>query len=76
MGIDLYYHLSTAKHTFMFISTYFLHVTSTSEMALIGSVNHGYGTDECLHYTLNDIMLQMTQVSTSTLVVQWRLVLI
>ena len=31
-------------------------------MALIGSVNHGYGTDEWLHYTLNDIMLQMTQV--------------
>ena len=35
---------------------------STSEMALIDSVNHGYGTDACLHYTLNDIMLQMTQV--------------
>ena len=31
-------------------------------MALIDSVNHGYGTDACLHYTLNDIMLQMTQV--------------
>ena len=36
-------------------------VTSTSEMALISSVNPGHGTDACLHYTLNDIMLQMTQ---------------
>ena len=32
-------------------------------MALIDSVNHGYGTDAYLHYTLNDIMLQMTQAS-------------
>ena len=31
-------------------------------MALISSVNPGHGTDACLHYTLNDIMLQMTQV--------------
>ena len=43
-------------------------------MALIGSVNHGYGTDECLHYTLNDVMLQMTPVYIFTFVVQWRLV--
>ena len=51
-------------------------VTSTSEMALIGSVNHGFGTDAYLHYTLNDIMLQMTQVFIFTFVVQWRLVLL
>ena len=25
-------------------------------MALIGSINHGYDTDVCCHYTLNDIM--------------------
>ena len=44
-------------------------------MALIDSDNHGYGTDVCLHYTLNDIMLQHTQVYIFTFVVQWRLVL-
>ena len=49
-------------------------VTSTSEMALFGSVNLGHGTDVCLHYTLNDIMPQMTQVFIFTFVVQWRLV--
>ena len=49
-------------------------VTSTSEMTLIGSANDGYGTDACLHYTLN--MLQMTQVFIFTFVVQWRLVLL
>ena len=36
----------------------------------------GHGTDACLHYTLNDIMLQMTQVFIFTFVVQWRLVLL
>ena len=51
-------------------------VTSTSEMALIGSVNLSHDTDACLHYTLNDIMLQMTQVFICTFVVQWRLVLL
>ena len=51
------------------------YVTSTSEMAFIASVNHGYGTDACLHYTLNDIVLQMAQVYIFTFVVQWRLVL-
>ena len=51
-------------------------MTSTSEMALIGSGNHGYGTDAYLHYTLNDIMLQMTQVFIFTFVVQWRLILL
>ena len=29
----------------------FWYVTSTREMALIGSINPGYGTDACLHYT-------------------------
>ena len=51
-------------------------MTFTSEMALIGSVNPCHGTDACLHYTLNDIMLQMTQVFIFTFVVQWRLVLL
>ena len=51
-------------------------VTSTSEMALFGSVNLGHGTDACLHYTLNDIMLQMTQVFIFTFVVQLMLVLL
>ena len=37
-------------------------MTSTSEMALIGSVNPGHGTAACLHYTWNDICVQMTQV--------------
>ena len=31
-------------------------------MVLIDSVNHGYGTDACIHYTWNDVVLQMTQV--------------
>ena len=31
-------------------------------MALIGSVNPGHGTAACLHYTWNDIYVQMTQV--------------
>ena len=48
-------------------------MTSTSEMTLFGSVNLSHGTDACLHYTLNDIMLQMTQVFIFTFVVQWRL---
>ena len=65
---------------FMLISAYFYcffsYVTSTNEMALIGSVNLRYGTDAWLHYTLNDIMLQMTQVYIFTSVVQWRLVLL
>ena len=51
-------------------------MTSTSEMNLIGSVNHGYGTDIHLHYTLNDIMLHMTWVYIFTFEVQWRLVLL
>ena len=80
MIIDWYHHLLTVQHTFMLISALFLlvlwNVTSTSEMALFGSVNLGHGTDACLHYTLNDIMLQMTQVFIFTFVVQWRLVLL
>ena len=40
-------------------------------MALIDSVYYGYGTDTCLHYTLIDIMLQMTQVYIFDFVVQW-----
>ena len=64
MIINWYHHLLTVQHMFMLISAYLslvlCHVTSTSEMALIGSVNLGHGTDACLHYTLNDIMLQMT----------------
>ena len=31
-------------------------------MALIDSVNPGHGTAACLHYTWNDICVQMTQV--------------
>ena len=57
-------------HSCLFLHIFTGYVTSTSEMALIGSVNHGYGTDACLHYTLNDIMLQMTQVFIFTFVVQ------
>ena len=49
---------------------------STREMALIDSANPSYGIDTCLHYTLNDIMIQMTQVFIFTFVVQWRLVLL
>ena len=45
-------------------------------MALIDSVYYGYGTDTCLHYTLIDIILQMTQVYIFDFVVQWRLVLL
>ena len=37
-------------------------MTSTSEMALIDSDNHGYGTDAWLHYMVNDIIPQKTQV--------------
>ena len=43
-------------------------MTSTSEMALIGSVNPGHGTAACLHYTWNDICVQMTQVYHFTVV--------
>ena len=43
-------------------------MTSTSEMALIGSVNPGHGTAACLHYTWNDICMQMTQVYYFTIV--------
>ena len=46
-------------HVFLLILWY---VTSTSEMALISSVNPGHGTDACLHNTWNDICVQMTQV--------------
>ena len=69
---------STAHvHAYFYIFLLVLwNVTSTFEMALIGSVNSGYGTDACLHYTLNDIMLQMTQVFIFTFVVQLRLVLL
>ena len=45
-----------------------LYVTSTSEMALIGSVNPGHGTDACLHHTWNDICVQMTQIYHFTIV--------
>ena len=37
-------------------------------MALIGSVNPGHGTAACLHYTWNDICVQMTQVYHFTVV--------
>ena len=75
--ISSFINSTTHVHAYFCISLLVLwYVTSTREMALIGSVNHGYGTDECLHYTLNDIMLQMTQVFIFTFVVQWRLVLL
>ena len=68
---------TTHVHAYFYIFLLVLwNVTSTSEMALFGSVNLGHGTDTCLHYTLNDIMLQMTQVFIFTFVVQWRLVLL
>ena len=68
---------TTHVHAYFYIFLLVLwYVTSTSEMALFGSVNLGHGTDECLHYTLNDIMPQMTQVFIFTFVVQWRLVLL
>ena len=75
--ISSFINSTTHVHAYFYIFLLVLwHVTSTSEMALIGSVNHGYGTDTCLHYTLNDIMPQMTQVFIFTFVVQWRLVLL
>ena len=61
---------NTRSCLFLHIFTSLWHVTSTSEMALIGSVNPSYGTDACFHYTLNDIMLQMTQVFIFPYVVQ------
>ena len=68
---------TTHIHAYFYIFLLVLwHVTSTSEMALIDSDNHGYGTHVYFHYTLNDIMLQMTQVFIFTFVVQWRLVLL
>ena len=54
---------------YIFLLVYWC-LTSASEMALFGSVNLGHGTDACLHYTLNDIMPQMTQVFIFTFVVQ------
>ena len=71
--------ISSTTHVHAYFCIFLLvlwNVTSTSEMALIGSVNLGHGTDACLHYTLNDIMLQMTQVFICTFVVQWRPVLL
>ena len=46
------------------------------DMPFTDSDNHGYGTDVCLHYTLNDIMVQITQVYIFAFVIQWRLVLL
>ena len=43
-------------------------MTSTNEMALIGSVNPGHGTDACFLYTWNDICMQMTPVYLFTVV--------
>ena len=40
-------------------------------MTLADSVNHGYSNNACLHYTLNDIVLQMTQVYIFIFVVQF-----
>ena len=61
---------TTHVHAYFYIFLLALwHVTSTSEMALFGSVNLGHGTNACLHYILNDIMLQMTQVFIFTSVV-------
>ena len=45
-------------------------------MALIDSDNYIYDHDAYPHYTLDYIILQMTQVYIFTLVVQWRLVLL
>ena len=58
-------HVHAYFHVFLLILSY---VTSTSEMALIGSVNPGHGTAACLHYTWNDICVQMTQVYHFTIV--------
>ena len=71
--------ISSTTHIHAYFCIFLLvlwHVTSTSAMALFGSVNLGHGTDACLHYTLNDIMPQMTQVFIFTFVVQWRLILL
>ena len=51
-------------------------MTSISEIALIDSVNYGYVTDACHHYSLNDIMRQVTQVYIFVFVVQWKPVLL
>ena len=71
--------MNSTVHVYAYFYIFLLllwHVTSISEMVLFGSVNLGHGTDACLHYTLNDFMLQMTQVFIFTFVVQWRLVLL
>ena len=59
---------STVQHTFAYFHVILWYVTSTSEMALICSVNPGHGTAACLHYTWNDICVQMTQVYHFTVV--------
>ena len=71
-AIGSFHHLLTVQthvhayfHVFLLILSY---VTSTSEMALIGSVNPSHGTAACLHYTWNDICVQMIQVYHFTVV--------
>ena len=43
-------------HAYFYIFLLFVwYVTFTSEIVLIDSINHGYGTNACLHHIWNDI---------------------
>ena len=43
-----------------------------SETGLIGSVNHGYSTDECSYHTWNHVCAQITPSVHFIFVLQWR----
>ena len=48
-------------------------VTSTNEIALTGSVKHGYDTDVYPHNIWNHVCVQMTQGEHFIIVAQWKL---